>query len=341
MSRVFVHGLGAVSPAGWGVAALREALQRGTPLPVTPLARPGWAKPLNVRPVPPPSARPACLAHPRLRRSSLITQHAVAAAVEALGNDAATFQTGERRLGIVVCVLAGCVAYSRRFYEEVLNDPSTASPLVFPETVFNAPGSHLAAYLNAGGISYTLVGDDAAFVQGLAIGAGWLVRGEVDGCLVVGAEESDWLIADALRQFDRNGIQGAGAGALYLRAEPSDLGVELDSITDAFPFSSIHARKAAAQSVRAQLGGDGTNALLCLGTLGRPAQDAAELEAWHDWRGARVAPKQLLGEAFTAAAAWQCVIACDALRQGKHETAIVSTTGVIEQAMGIRFRRTN
>jgi 3-oxoacyl-(acyl-carrier-protein) synthase len=341
MSRVFVHGLGAVSPAGWGVAALRDVLERGVPLPTGPLARPGWEKPLHVRPVPPPAQRPAGLAHPRLRRTSLITQHAVAAALEAMGGDAATFQAGEQRLGIVVGVMSGCVAYSRRFYEEVLHDPSTASPLVFPETVFNAPGSHLAAYLNATGVSYTLVGDDAAFVQGLAIGAGWLARGEVDGCLVVGAEESDWLIADALRQFDRSAIQGAGAGALYLRAEPSSLGVELDMITDAFSFSSIRARKAAAQSVRAQLGDEGTRGLLCLATLGRPAQDAAELEAWRDWVGARIAPKQCLGEAFTAAAAWQCVTACDALRSGKQETAVVSATGVLGQAMGVRFRRAN
>jgi hypothetical protein len=341
VSRIFVHGLGAVSPAGWGVIALREALQQGTPLPTTPLSRPGWEKPLNVRPVPPPAQRPACLAHPRLRRSSLITQHAVAAATEALGQDAAKFQAGEQRLGIVVCVLSGCVAYSRRFYEEVLNDPSTASPLLFPETVFNAPGSHLAAYLNAVGASYTLVGDDSTFVQGLAVAAGWLANNEVDGCLVIGAEESDWIVADALRLFGRDSIQAGGAGAVYLRKEASDAGVELDAITDAFPFSSATARKAAAWSVRAQLDGEASNALLCLGTVGQPARDAAELEAWQHWQGARLAPKQLLGEAFTAATAWHCVAACDAVQRGESETAIVSATGVSEQAMGVRFRRSH
>jgi hypothetical protein len=33
MSRIFVAGLGAVSPAGWNVAALREALDKGEPMP--------------------------------------------------------------------------------------------------------------------------------------------------------------------------------------------------------------------------------------------------------------------------------------------------------------------
>ena len=69
MSRVFVCGLGAVSPVGWTVAALREVLARSEPLPVQPLVRPGWARPLRARLVPEPVPRPAFLAHPRLRRS--------------------------------------------------------------------------------------------------------------------------------------------------------------------------------------------------------------------------------------------------------------------------------
>src|SRR6266568_1887131 len=144
---IFVHGIGAVSPAGWGMLPLREALAKGEPLQVNELARPGWTRSLRVRPVPPPSPRPDFLTHARLRRTSPITQYAVAAALEALGNDAARVSGGSLRLGIIFCVMTGCVNYSRRFYDETLKDPATASPLVFPETVFNAPASHLAALL--------------------------------------------------------------------------------------------------------------------------------------------------------------------------------------------------
>jgi hypothetical protein len=58
------------------------------------LARPGWQKNLSVRSVPPPPARPAFLAHPRLRRAGTMSQHTVAAALEALGEDAAQVQSG-------------------------------------------------------------------------------------------------------------------------------------------------------------------------------------------------------------------------------------------------------
>ena len=142
-SKIFVHGLGAVSPAGWGVPALSSALNTGAPLPVQTVSRPGWEKPLHLRSVPPPPVPPAFLAHPRLRRSGAMTQNAVGAACEALGDDVKRVQSGELRLGIIVCLMPGCVTYSRRFYEEVLRDPATASPLIFPETVFNAPASHL------------------------------------------------------------------------------------------------------------------------------------------------------------------------------------------------------
>ena len=84
MSRVFVAGVGAVSPAGWNVAALREALDHGQPLPTEPVVRPGWEKPLQARPVPSPATRPEFLAHPRLRRTSPITHYAAAAALEAV-----------------------------------------------------------------------------------------------------------------------------------------------------------------------------------------------------------------------------------------------------------------
>ena len=67
MSRVFVSGLGAVSPAGWTLAALREALEKGEPLPIQPLERPGWQKPLRTRLVPSQATRPVFLAHPGKR----------------------------------------------------------------------------------------------------------------------------------------------------------------------------------------------------------------------------------------------------------------------------------
>lgn len=328
---VAVGGTGAVSPAGWGVKALREALAGGSAAcPVHTLAHPGWDKPLRVRQVPALAARPAIFQHPRLRRCSAITRFVVAAALEAIGKQQSP------RLGIVTCVMSGCVNYSRRFYHEVLDNPASASPLLFPETVFNAPASHLAAVLGNISLNYTLVGDPGTFLQGLALGASWIVYGQVDGCLVVGAEETDWVTSESFRMFDKGLVLAEGAGAIYLRkaAQPSEVAVS--AITDAHLFTATQSRADAARRMRAQLP---RAELLVEGTQGLNRYDRAETEAWRDWHGERLAPKRVLGEGLMTASAWQSVVAIDALQRGHCASAAVSVVGCNQQAIGAVFAR--
>lgn len=328
MNRVFVHGVGAVSPAGWGVAVLTEALGKGEPLATQSLPRPGWDRPIQVRPVPAAAARPAFLGHPRLRRAGAMAQHTVAAALEALGDDAVRVQSGAIRLGVIVGMMAGGVTYSRRFYEEVLRDPATASPLIFPETVFNAPASHLSAYLGSPTINYTLVGDHGTFLQGLALAARWLDTGRADACLVVGAEETDWIVADAVRLFQKNTIYSGGAGAVYLKCD-ADAPVELEAVTDAFTFTQKRGRAEAARKMRAQLPALAANELLCDNDGGLINYGG----------GKSLTPKTVLGEAFVASAAWQCVAACEWLRRPDVAAANVTVVGANQQAIGARFVR--
>jgi 3-oxoacyl-(acyl-carrier-protein) synthase len=338
MSKIFVAGWGAVSPAGWNVAALRDALDKGEPLPAQALARPGWDKPLRARLAPNPPARPEFLSHPRLRRTSPITHYAAAAAIEAVAGLRTNPATKNCRLGTVVCLQSGCVQYSCRFYDETLKNPATASPLIFPETVYAAPASHVAALLGNVALAYSLVGDPSAFLQGVALGVQWLEENRVDACLVIGAEETNWIMADALWHLDRRAIVTAGAGALCLCREATlSAGVELSAVTDAHTFSARQNRTQAAQAMRQQLGKSSPGELLCDGIGDSPRTDAAELAAWRDWAGPRVSPKKILGEGLMAAAAWQCVAACDAVAGGRFAAASVSLVGSSQQAMGARF----
>lgn len=335
---IFVHGLGAVSPAGWGLPALLAAVAAGQPLPTKLIARPGSGQPLPAAQVPAANPRPPWLAHARLRRTSPITQYMVAAALEAIGSDAALVTAGSLRLGIVVTVMSGCVNYSRRFYDEALRDPATASPLVFPETVFNAPASHLAALLGSNAINYTLVGDPGTFLQGIALAADWLARDMVDACVVVGAEEVDWLTSHAFRLFDRRIVLSDGAGAVYLRREPSakENSAALAVISDPQLFTATQPRLAAARAMRAQLTPCATGAVLVDGLQNLPRYDRAEVRAWDDWTGPRVSPKNVLAEGLMAAAGWQTVLAVHAVEQGA-PAGIVSIVGTNQQAIGAVF----
>jgi hypothetical protein len=339
MSRIFVAGLGAVSPAGWNVAALREALGKGEPLPTQSVARPGWEKPLPARLVPNPAVRPEFLAHPRLRRASPITHYVVATALEATAGLRANRDL-KHRLGLVVCLQAGCVNYSCRFFDETLKDPATASPLLFPETVYAAPASHVAAVLENVSLASSLVGDPAAFLQGVSLGIQWLEEDRVDACLIIGAEETNWILADALWHLERSAILTAGAGALCLCRNPElSVGVELAAITDPQTFSAHRSRMQATRTMRAQLGESSPEELLCDGLGNSSRADAPELAAWRNWTGPRISPKRILGEGLMAAAAWQCVAACDAMAGGRFAAANVSLVGSNQQAIGARFVR--
>lgn len=340
MSSVVVRGIGAVSPAGWGVGTLREALQKGTRAPHKELPCPAHPWPLRALGVPPLAPRPGFAAHARLRRASPIGHYAVGAALEALGDAPHAATKGAGRLGIVYCAMSGCVNFSRRFYDETLKDPPTASPVIFPETVFNAPASHLGALLRSAAINYTLVGDPGTFLQGLALGADWLLNDRVDGCLVIGAEELDWLVAEAFGLFNPGGVVSEGAGALYLRRGPDPQALaQLEAITDPQIFFTKSQRARAAMQARTQLGQGERAHLLCDGLQGVPRLDRDEGEAWKDWPGARCSPKQVCGEAFAAAAGWQCVSAVDALNRGEFQSANVSVVGCSQQAIAARFGR--
>jgi hypothetical protein len=291
-----------------------------------------------MRPVPTPPIRPAFLAHPRLRRTSPITHYAAAAALEAL-QAIPRDPPSQPRIGIIVCLQSGCVQYSFRFFEETLQDAATASPLLFPETVFAAPASHVAALLENTPLVHTLCGDPSVYAQGLALGIDWLQEGWVDASLVIGAEEICWLLADALWHFDHRAIISAGAGALCLSLKPEwSAGIELERITEAHGYNARVNRSRAAQKMRAELPPPNPTDLLCDGRNDSRRTDAAETAAWADWAGPRLSPKLVLGEGLMAAAAWQCVAACDKIANGPFEAANVSLVGANQQAVGIRFK---
>ena len=336
--RITIAGTGAVTAAGWGVPALLGAIDRGLPLPVDHIARPGSdaSRTLPVRRVPKLPDRAAFMAHPRLRRSSLISRFAAAASLEALGDD----YDKTRRTGVIFTLLNGCVNYSGRFFGEVLHDPATASPLLFPETVFNAPASHLATLLGFSAPAFTLIGDSAQFIPGLELAVQWLLDDVVDACLVVGAEEVDALTAEALHFLAPGAILTEGAGAIYL--ERNGRGPYINEIAGPIPIQGPPgraARTAAAQHLRHSLTPPIPGTLLVDDAAGCSRSDAPGLAAWQDWPGLRLSPRRLLGEAPGASTALQCVLAAELVRSGKTAHALVTATGADQQASALVLSR--
>ena len=333
MTRISITGTGAVSAAGWGVEALMAALESGVRPEASSLSRERKHGDPVVTPVLKAPAAPATLPKsPRLRRVSPISKFAVAAAVEALGPDrVAKIAAGELRLGVICTLLNGCVNYSNRFFGEVLADPAVASPILFPETVFNAPSSHLSALFGSTAPNDTLLGDGAEMFTALEIATEWLLRGDCDAVLVVGSEELDWLSAEALGLYSRNIVPSEGAAAILL--EIGGDGPQLLSVPDPVPLVPGADRVAAIRSACSAAGArDDGRTLLSDSRTGVQRFDQAEDKAYGDWSGPQVSPKKILGESFAAAAALQLVVAVESVKSGRVDQALVSVLGGNEQA---------
>lgn len=282
------------------------------------------------------------LRHPRLRRAPTVARLAVSAALDAL--DAASIDAtprGGSRVGVVFALMNACVAYSNRFFGEVLADPATASPILFPETVYNAPASHLSALLGQTAPNYTLIGDTGVFAAALQTARLWLAAGQCDFVVVATAEEHDWLTAEAPGLLHHN-IPMAEAAAALVLAKPDDSRTpvaRLEALTSARAITGRAQRAEAMRAARRELEANGPlpdDALLVTSSSGNLTDTRDDDAAWAGFAGPRLAPLPVIGHPFGATAGVQFALAVEALRTGIAREAVVSAAGNNHQVVMAR-----
>jgi 3-oxoacyl-(acyl-carrier-protein) synthase len=343
-----IAGMSWVTPLGSDVGDVWQRLLAGETAPVEILENEQNGARYLVRRVPAKTPFPA---HPRLRRASAISRFAAAAGLAAL----ARVKPAPSRIALVFAVSNGGVTYTRRFYSEIVaSGAQAASPLLFPETVFNAPASHLAAILGINGASYTVVGDGAVGVLALKLAEDLLASDDLDSCLVVGAEEIDPVVCEAYRQWrflrnpgkpdtGRGMIMSEGAGALLLERS-NDGGIGIEQITPGANFFRRSEVLARLKGVIAQLEDEiGFGVGSANGTFIDRAERAAvgnELPLY--------SPKIALGESVGASIFWQLIVAAQALKTGTlpgglelpaNSRALVLACGLNQQTGGLILRR--
>src|SRR5204862_1675867 len=229
-----IAGMGWVTPLGNGVDAIWERLLRGDEASATPISEQFADRSYSVFRV--PESAMTGLAHPRLRRASVISRFAATAGLEALQAAAVKVDSQNAgRIAVIFAISNGGVIYTKRFYRDVIEmGAQSASPLLCPDTVFNAPASHLAAILGVTGTTYTVVGDGAVGLLAIKMAEDLMKDESLDYCLIVGTEEVDWLLCDAYRRWrllrsvppiepfqdpPRGTILSEGAGALLLKRD--------------------------------------------------------------------------------------------------------------------------
>jgi hypothetical protein len=310
-----ILGLGWVTPLGRDLATVWRAIRAGETAPTSLLESPSTGRSFPVRRVDPALVEDVARL-PRLRRSSLISHFAVAAALDAVRDSG--LQPDPARLGLVFATTNGGVIYTRRFFEGVAQSGAQAgSPLLFPETVYNAPASHVAAALGITGEVETLVNDATAGIDALATAADLLAIGACDHCLVVAAEESDWAICEGHRTWKIAPVFAEGACALLLGRGGASVEVVEFSRNAALP-SPGPVRDGLSQLAPEQL-------IL--------ASTGIDETFWPDSRV--LSPQAVLGEAFAAGALTQVACAVLALREspGRALVPVVGAQGQVASAV--------
>src|SRR5262252_4362248 len=151
-----IAGMGWVTPLGKGVDSVWERLLHGDEASAAAISEQFAERSYSAFRV--PGSALTGLAHPRLRRASGISRFAAAAGLDALRSSGVKLDSqNAEQIALIFAISNGGVVYTKRFYSDVVETGAqSASPLLFPETVFNAPASHLASILGVTGTTYTI-----------------------------------------------------------------------------------------------------------------------------------------------------------------------------------------
>ncbi|WP_291630778.1 beta-ketoacyl synthase N-terminal-like domain-containing protein [Bradyrhizobium sp.] len=263
---------------------------------------------------------------PRLRRASPISYYLVEAASQAL-EQAPHIDRG--RVGVVGAFFLGCLVYTVRFYRQITSEGRrSASPVIFPETVFNSPLSHLVSVLGLGGPVYSQVGDTSCWSSALRTAQTWLARGTADHVLVIGAEEFESHQLDAFRAggLFRQPLNVAdGAGAVLLGRDDTAAIAGIREVHDGFSYgNSAQAAEAARQCLECV----SPNCPVMETASGGMAPIAERASA--DRRNLSHSAGKI-PEAATASGAWNTILAAETISGGSEREIAVPFWGLSQQ----------
>ena len=347
MTRVFITGLGLVSPFGRGCAAALDALReaRSGVRAITSID----ASQLNCRiagEVPAEAHEGQHRGHDRFTRFALIAAEEAAAQAGDLAVDA-------DRIGVLIGTgLGGCETLDSS-YRRLYGEGGRIPPNAIPTTMYNAAAAAVSTKLGAKGVAYSIVSACASSAHAIGLAMQAIRAGQADVVIAGGADaplvpgiirgwESLRVLAidndhpaDACRPFsaDRKGLVLAEGAALFvleseenarrrgaeLIAEVAGFGATSDAghITDPSADGAARAISLALKDARLNPADVGYINAHGTGTRANDPTETAAIKAVFGWSAPPVSStKSLHGHAMGASGAIEIAASILALRDG-------------------------
>ncbi|WP_178087744.1 beta-ketoacyl synthase N-terminal-like domain-containing protein [Methylacidimicrobium cyclopophantes] len=272
---------------------------------------------------------------PRLRRAGAMAQFFAEAVRQVVEN---VPEQEKSRIGLIAIFNNGSIGHTVRFVAGYRGQGRRfASPLLFPETVYNAATSHAAAVFGLGGPCSTLVGDESAWIDGIRMARVWLRLGHVSTALVVAAEELTPVTLDAyysarwLRR-KRPFRPAEGSAALLLTAHSHQALFEVQEAPTNLPYRNrqelVRLASALAADLPPNVPAYRTAQASWLGSIERAAlRDISLLD-----------PYPYLGEAWAVSAGWHTIRAASLLSERRTEI-LLPIWGTTHQLSWLQLRR--
>ncbi len=221
----FITATGAVTPAGRGIAALKESIHARAACPhfdesiLTPL-----------------------LDRAKTRRIALLPRIIIGAVRDLLDTHALT--TAElRETPILVASWLGTTDFTERYYRDLLHAGiDLANPMLFAESVPNIGSAHCSIAFGIEAASMSVVGRRTAGIEALALARARFVTGAWSRAIVVAAEEASPLAERALTRASGQAVQlRTSAVAFLLERAPKTPRRESIVIDEILLRTSVHA----------------------------------------------------------------------------------------------------
>jgi 3-oxoacyl-[acyl-carrier-protein] synthase II len=191
MSDVVITGIGVISSMGVGREAFWEGCRNATSgikkithFDVNPFRTnvAGWIDDFNPKDYMSPNV---------YRRMGRVSRLAVAASIEALEDSKLALETIDKdRIGVIMGTAYGSSSHVEDFFVSLLREgPRGAQPFLFPETVPNAPASHIAMFHGITGPNTTFCQNDISAENAILYAVNLLSQNIADVVLVGGADE--------------------------------------------------------------------------------------------------------------------------------------------------------